>query len=359
MSVSRRAAVISSSHEFLVFTRDRDFGDATPYAGIKSDAWSERTEAKVYYASPKRLGALELRRIVTESAPDVIYLNSFFSRFSRSVLMLRRFGALSGIRIVLAPRGEFSSGALSLKSFKKRAYLLFAKSLGLLRGVSWHATSEIEATWIEREFPGAECTHEIEIPPSPAATAPAVKRSGECRFAFLGRVARMKNLGFLVHAMTQLRGSAVLTVFGPLEDAEYWSEVLADVSQLPEGIHVEYAGPVPQTKIVDSLTANHVFVLPTLGENYCHAIAESLSAGVPCLISDRTPWSDIENAGAGWVVPLEDKDRWVQQLQYCIDADEKEFCDVVENVRRYYRARHEATRARVESGEIVPIRTAA
>ena len=40
--------------------------------------------------------------------------------------------------------------------------------------------------------------------------------------------------------------------------------------------------------------------LPTLGENYCHAIAESIISGTPVLISDQTPWTQICNGKLGW-----------------------------------------------------------
>ena len=31
-------------------------------------------------------------------------------------------------------------------------------------------------------------------------------------------------------------------------------------------------------------------VLPSIGENFCHAIVESCQSGMFCLISDKTPW---------------------------------------------------------------------
>lgn len=355
VSVSRRAAVLAAEHEVFVFTRDRDLGDTSAFAGIEVDAWSDRPEAKVLYSSPRRLGLWSLLKVVRAVSPDVVYLNSFFSRFSRSVLLMKRVGLLRGVDVVLAPRGEFSEGALSLKSFKKRAYLSVVRTAGLVRGIEWQATSPPEREWIGREFPGAVCTLEAEIPPVPNVLETATKHSGECRFVFLGRIARMKNLAFLVRTMRQVRGEAVLTVYGPIEDEAYWQEILSEA----HGVRVEHAGSVPQSLVPQSLAAHHVFVLPTLGENFCHAIAEALSVGVPCLISDRTPWNEIDSLGAGWVVPLERPEEWVQRLQYCVDLDGGEYSSVVDRVRDYYSQRHEATMESVRSGEIVPICRAA
>ena len=38
--------------------------------------------------------------------------------------------------------------------------------------------------------------------------------------------------------------------------------------------------------------------LPSKGENFGHIIMESLAASTPVIISDLTPWKDLENARA-------------------------------------------------------------
>ena len=46
--------------------------------------------------------------------------------------------------------------------------------------------------------------------------------------------------------------------------------------------------------------------MPTLGENFGHAIFEALGAGTPVLISDRTPWRNLEARRAGFDLSLDD-----------------------------------------------------
>jgi glycosyltransferase involved in cell wall biosynthesis len=87
----------------------------------------------------------------------------------------------------------------------------------------------------------------------------------------------------------------------------------------PEGVAFFYHGAVAHGEVANTLALHDVFVLPTLGENFCHAIAEALAAGVPCLVSDRTPWNDLGRTGAGWSVPLEDQSEWIARLQHCVD----------------------------------------
>ena len=41
---------------------------------------------------------------------------------------------------------------------------------------------------------------------------------------------------------------------------------------------------------------NDFLILPTKGENFGHVIAESLSASLPVIISQNTPWRNLQLA---------------------------------------------------------------
>ena len=144
----------------------------------------------------------------------------------------------------------------------------------------------------------------------------------------------MKNLPFLLRLLPQVEGRIKVDLFGPKEDAEY-AIVEGVIDDLPEHITVEWHGPVPPGDIQGAVCRSHFSVLPTRGENFGHSIYEALRIGRPVVISDRTPWHGLDEAGAGWVVPLQSSDAWVRAIQRCVDVDGSQYQTLVAGAHRY------------------------
>jgi glycosyltransferase involved in cell wall biosynthesis len=66
-------------------------------------------------------------------------------------------------------------------------------------------------------------------------------------------------------------------------------------------------------------------------------LIESLAAGCPVAVSDRTPFRDLEARGAGWVVPLEDPDRYRRALERCAAMGADEHARMSNAAREYAR----------------------
>jgi glycosyltransferase involved in cell wall biosynthesis len=94
---------------------------------------------------------------------------------------------------------------------------------------------------------------------------------------------------------------------------------------MPSNITVDLAGAVPHEQVRQTLLAHDVFLLPTLGENFGHVIAEALQAGCPVVVSDRTPWRGLQDLGVGWDLPLGDLRAFTRVLQHCADMAPDEF----------------------------------
>ena len=80
---------------------------------------------------------------------------------------------------------------------------------------------------------------------------------------------------------------------------------------------------------------NQVFLLPSTGENYGHAILDAMGSGLPVLISDRTPWRDLEHKRAGLDLDLSNEEEWLNSLQFFIDMDESAYLEWSRAAREY------------------------
>ena len=114
--------------DFMILTSDRDLADSAPYTSIRYGEWSEVHNAKVRYLSPEEQTFKGVCDSIAKVEHDLLYLNSFFASWSTIWPLLgRRIGRVPKQPLLLAPRGEFSAGALALKSLKKNIYINIAK----------------------------------------------------------------------------------------------------------------------------------------------------------------------------------------------------------------------------------------
>jgi glycosyltransferase involved in cell wall biosynthesis len=60
-------------------------------------------------------------------------------------------------------------------------------------------------------------------------------------------------------------------------------------------------------------------------ESFGHAIFEALSVGCPVLISDQTPWKNLQEKKAGWDLPISDLNQITTTLQKMVDMDDHEW----------------------------------
>ncbi|GMV37984.1 MAG: hypothetical protein AMXMBFR61_24920 [Fimbriimonadales bacterium] len=327
-SISRLVEALGDEHRFSIFTRDRDLGDDQPYSQVSYDQWLDQGRFRIYYASPRNQGVRSILSRIREVRPDVIYLNSFFSRFTIRVLVLRRFGMLGGIPVVLAPRGEFSVGALGLKARKKLPFLRTAKALRLYDGLLWHMSTDEEAQMVQAKMGPVWHVVASDLPEMGCGVPERLpsrgeKRAGHANFVYLSRIHPMKNLLYAVDRLASIGGEYHLAIYGPVADAEYMTRCMNALAELPHAADWEYAGVVAPDQVIPTLAAHHFLLLPTQGENFGHVTIEALWAGCPVLISDRTPWKSLGDAG--WVIPLEDHAAWEAALQDCIAMDQEEF----------------------------------
>src|SRR5690606_28517319 len=96
------------------------------------------------------------------------------------------------------------------------------------------------------------------------------------------------------------------------------------VAQLPPHIEISWRGEVDPVDVPRIMAAHDLFFLPTRGENYGHVVAEALGAGVPVLLSDRTPWRGLAALGVGHDLSLAEPSIFVSEIERMAAASPRE-----------------------------------
>jgi glycosyltransferase involved in cell wall biosynthesis len=320
-SVANLVESLGDELEFRIVCADRDAGDTRPYPGIVPERWTPVGRAQVYYMSPRRRTLSDFSRLISATPHDALYLNSFLSpHFTIKPLIARRLGRIPKKPTILAPRGEFSQGALALKRFKKQSWLALASAVGIYDELTLQASSEVEANDI-RKLLGRRA-RDIKVAMNLPAPVPAEPPSHSPRLSgapfriiFLGRISPMKNLDYALRVLSEVRIQVTLTIYGPQEDEAYRAECERLAASLPAHVSVVWQGPVDPADIPEAMSAHDLFFLPTRGENFGHAIAEALGAGTPVLIADTTPWRGLTKLGVGDDLPLAQPEAFVAAIE--------------------------------------------
>ena len=341
---------LQNKFHFSVITRNHDFNDEKLYSFPVDEAITQNG-ATVYYQENKAKSFFSIIKRIKKINPDILYFNSFFSFFySFLPIFYLRIVMRSKAPILIAPRGELSKGALSLKMQKKKCFLFFAKWFGLYKTVNWQVTSEAEEkeihalfpitkkVWVTSNLKKIECNRH----------AAYEKKSNELKIVFLSRVSRKKNLDFALRVLSsQKKGKVTFDIYGPLEDKRYWKECEGLINQLPLNISVNYCGELMPSQVVEIFSKYHLFFFPTRGENFGHVILEALGAGCPVLAADTIPWSNFERANCGWNIPLSHPEQFGLALDKMLKMGQEEW-DKKKYAARMYFEQHNDYNAQLE-----------
>lgn len=328
---------------FFICTRDRDCGDTKPYFGLKPNQWSKyNSSVYIFYVNARLTNISSILHFTKVGAKDTIYMTSFFSLYFTIIpLLFLRLGYLRGARVILAPRGELSPGCLAIKKNKKRFFLYLATKIGLYKNLIWHASTESEVIQIKNVL-GSTAKSIFKAPDILALEESVVsqknpKKSGLLRLIFLSRVSPVKNLFFLLRALSKCKKKISLDIYGPLEDLNYWSKCEFLIDRLPVNLSVKYLGLIEPDNVVNTFCQYDLFVFPTLGESFGNVILESLSAGTPVLLSDNTPWQKSDCGGID-VLQL-DESVWAEAIDQWVDLGQidylKKSIDAIDYVKKF------------------------
>lgn len=339
-SCKHLADALATDVDIYILTRITDRGSSEPYENISPETWIQFPRGyKVMYLHDAQLTFYRLRKLINSINPDHIYINSMFSvLFAIYPLVLNRLGLLPRkLKITVAPRGMLLSSALAKKNFKKELFLRGFSALFSKRNVYFHATNGLEQASIDKWFPGKQSLVADNLPNQELpGLINLVKLPGQLRISYIARIDPIKNLKRFLELLVQIgEGQIDLIIGGPVEDRGYWNECEKILAIFPANITVSVLGAVEKREVANVIGSCHLYALLTKGENFGHSIFQAIQAGRPVLISDQTPWRDLDTKGLGFDVSLHDDKEIIRYLRSALAWDQATFDAKVGQCREF------------------------
>ncbi|MCW3109754.1 MAG: hypothetical protein JWQ09_4260 [Segetibacter sp.] len=329
-SLTNLTEALIPEFEIYVVTGAFDLNADVPYGDVIINSWNDvslpgtQESIKVFYAGRKIVDKKFFCQLLSEIAPAIVYLNGIFS-YRYFLLPLLAVKKIKESKVIVCPRGMLKKGALSAKAFKKKIYINYLKAWGLLNKVYWHATTSEEADDIALHFPvnkGVIVAPNIPKPPCSSISF-IPKKKGELKVIYLSLINEHKNLLLLLQLIKQVNVAISLDIYGPVVDEAYWTRCKALVKQMPG--KVQYKGQVQPVEVQEVLAQYHSLILLTKGENFGHALYESLSVGRPAITSSFTPWQNLYEKRAGANVNIENMDDCMKKINTFASMEQDQY----------------------------------
>lgn len=328
VSMINLAKLLAKYADVTVLTINREM-DGSQYTCIE-EGRNEYEGCGVYYLSDNTPSAFY--HAIKMANPDVIYISSLFSwQYSVSALL---YGKKHRVRTILAPRGELMPSAIAGKKVVKQLFLDGLSMLGCFQNIIFHATSEAEIKSIRRVFPKAKIEM-IKNLPTVIEQQQTHKRSGELGILISGRLHPIKNTDIALSLTDGIQGNIHVFVCGNEENKEYTQNCRDIAARLPDNISVSFCGVLKHEQIPEMMKKCHILLSPTKSENFGQSIVEALLAGKPVVISDNTPWRDLEQHMAGFDIPLSRMEDFGKTIQRFADMNEEEYVRWCHAARQY------------------------
>jgi glycosyltransferase involved in cell wall biosynthesis len=293
---------------------------------ITLDQWNNHNDVEVFYLTTAQQTFFFIKKLISERTPDVIYLNGMYSLpFVIFPIIIWKWSLNKNIKLILAPRGMLQEGALKLKPLKKKLFLTIFKSFGLHKDIEWHATDDQEYFDIQNIFGhDTDILAAPNIPKRPVGITPIQKNPGQLRLVFLSVISEKKNLHLAIKWLNNLGLPITFDIYGPIKDEKYWKQC-QQMFNANAVVNISYKGDIHPDKVQAVFSKYHALLLPTGGENFGHAIYECLSVGRPVIISDKTPWNNINKCRAGFSYPLQQENNFKGAIRELYSMDKVEF----------------------------------
>lgn len=318
---------------FYIVTSNKDLNSKKGLQGIKTNTWQQINKSKVIYLDKDFQTKRMLKKIVNDINPDKIYLNGLFSLFF-SILPCYLFK--KKFEIIINPRGMFGSSALSKKKFKKLLFIKLANTISFYKNICWHISNEAELFELKNNMKVVS-KHFI-IPNLPKVLKYLNNKiidNEQLRLISVCRINEIKNIHFVLELLKDINIKCHYKIIGFIEDDNYYQKLKRIVKLLPKNIKVDFTGHLKSNEIEIHYYSSDLFISSSLNENYGHSIVESLSSGLPVLISNNCPWTGLEESFAGFRIRL-DKIEFKEKILFFYNLNQDDYKKFNLGARTYF-----------------------
>ena len=335
ISIMNLVLSIKDDFDIYIISKNHEINEDKPLEDVR-DGWNQFSFGKAYYVPKGKHSLKNILSLIDFVSPDVIYQNSFFSADDMLPVLLYK-KKHKNVKIVVAPRGEFYPERLSQGKFKKKTYGYVLKYTGMLKDVFFQGTNQDECRQIKKNLYIPD-RHLLNIQNIAAVSVQSEKvlqkKRGELRLVYIARIHPTKNLLNAIRWLSKVRGKVIYDIYGSVEDEEYWMQCKKIMEKLPDNIQVNYKGMVEHDRVSEVISDYHAYYMPTTGENFGHSIVEALLTGRPVIISDQTPWTDVNNVGS-YAISLEKPEKFIESLNKMTEVSGDTYMQICEKAKQY------------------------
>ncbi len=237
-----------------------------------------------------------------------------------------------GLPLVISPRGMMSSWAWHHHRRRKTWASRLLHPGALKAAAGWHATSDAEAADIR----ALGFTQPICVAGN-GVTLPTESQLAEARTFWLGEfpdAATRPVALYYGRFHSKKRVLDLIDLWQKLAPPEWTLALVGIPSEYTVRELENYAARQPGSNRIEVFDGTNtpppyaiasLFLLPSHSENFGLTVAESLASGVPALVTDTTPWQDMNGRGVGWCASWES---FGEKLQAALALPEPERADM-------------------------------
>lgn len=314
-------------------TLDRSFGGTTTYMQMLALSLRSRAElvfvadasqnpveisgAKVIFMQSKWYSRSRYKKewtaILDAEKPDVVHINTIWLP---QCAWAQLWAEQKGYKCALTVHGMLEPWIVNRNRLKKKLGMIFFQRRQLQTALWQTVTAIEEKKHVIQYYSDCKIADvanlNIDVIPigidseSIAKKCASLKSDGEKYILFLSRIHPKKGIEILLEALCRVREKIAgykVKIAGE-GDSDYVEKLKNFCSENNLNNIVEFVGGIYGDDKWCMISNASVLVLPTYSENFGLVVAEAMSASIPVITTNTTPWLILADTDSGWCVPV-------------------------------------------------------